>query len=245
MIGLAEAGGEGLALAKEIYAEASSTRGRACAPYAAVIDIDPGKLPTPQLVNGWTAEQYSGALRHDQKNPAFNPHLRQLLHVGYKVAAKMGRPLSVDARRVRAVDLQERDGEPVRAAFEAAISGVTIKRRRLANRFQFGNALRQPGLQMFQGLAEASDTSASLSVAMRSERASLLESCFSMFSFGMSITFATVGSNILGRTAPVEFNCASSAGEMVNRSQPASSVISPMLRKLAPMTSVLWPYFLK
>jgi hypothetical protein len=23
-------------------------------------------------------------------NPAFNPHLRQLLHVGYKVAAKMG-----------------------------------------------------------------------------------------------------------------------------------------------------------
>jgi hypothetical protein len=29
------------------------------------------------------------ALRHDQKNPAYNPHLRQLLHVGYKVAAKL------------------------------------------------------------------------------------------------------------------------------------------------------------
>ncbi len=35
-------------------------------------------------------EQYACALRHDQKNPLFNPHLRQLLHVGYKIAAKMG-----------------------------------------------------------------------------------------------------------------------------------------------------------
>jgi hypothetical protein len=41
-------------------------------------------------VDAWTAEQYAGALRHDQKNPLFNPHLRQLLHVGYKIAAKMG-----------------------------------------------------------------------------------------------------------------------------------------------------------
>jgi hypothetical protein len=30
------------------------------------------------------------ALRHDPKCPEFNPHLRQLLHVGYKVAARMG-----------------------------------------------------------------------------------------------------------------------------------------------------------
>ena len=29
------------------------------------------------------------ALRHDQSNPAFNPSLRQLLHVGYKIAAQM------------------------------------------------------------------------------------------------------------------------------------------------------------
>jgi tagaturonate epimerase len=42
-------------------------------------------------VKGWPAEQYVAALRHDQKNKAFNPHLRQLLHVGYKVAAKQGR----------------------------------------------------------------------------------------------------------------------------------------------------------
>ena len=41
-------------------------------------------------VNSWTSDQYTSALRHDQKNPGFNPDLRQLLHVGFKVAAKMG-----------------------------------------------------------------------------------------------------------------------------------------------------------
>ena len=30
------------------------------------------------------------ALRHDPKNPAYNSSMRQLLHVGFKVAAKMG-----------------------------------------------------------------------------------------------------------------------------------------------------------
>ena len=90
VIGLAEAGGDGLALAKEIYAEAYSHREELCAPYATVIDIDPAKLPTPETVNGWTSEQYTSALRHDQKNPAYNVSLRQLIHVGFKVAAKMG-----------------------------------------------------------------------------------------------------------------------------------------------------------
>jgi tagaturonate epimerase len=90
VIGLAEAGGDGLALAKEIYAGAIDHVNELCAPYATVIDIDPKKLPTKEAVNGWTSEQYVSALRHDPKNTAYNPHLRQLLHVGYKVAAKMG-----------------------------------------------------------------------------------------------------------------------------------------------------------
>jgi len=55
-----------------------------------VIDIDYSKLPSPDEVNNWSATQYTGALRHDQKNPAFNANVRQLLHVGYKVAAKKG-----------------------------------------------------------------------------------------------------------------------------------------------------------
>jgi len=90
LIGLAEAGPEGLALSKEIYANAYGHREELCAPYAAVIDIDPAGLPAPEVVNGWTSEQFAGALRHDQNCALFNPNLRQLLHVGYKVAAKMG-----------------------------------------------------------------------------------------------------------------------------------------------------------
>jgi tagaturonate epimerase len=90
LIGLAEAGPDGLATAKEVYRSAFEHLDELCAPYASVIDIDPARLPAPAAVDKWTAEQYSGALRHDQKNPLFNPHLRQLLHVGYKIAAKMG-----------------------------------------------------------------------------------------------------------------------------------------------------------
>ncbi|HEX3719455.1 MAG TPA: tagaturonate epimerase family protein [Verrucomicrobiae bacterium] len=90
VIGLAEAGGGGLALAKEIYAGALDHADELCAPYATVLDIDRNRLPTASQVGGWSSEQFVSALRHDQNNPAYNPHLRQLLHVGYKIAAKMG-----------------------------------------------------------------------------------------------------------------------------------------------------------
>jgi len=90
IIGLAESGGEGLELAREIYGKALEDIDALCAPYATVIDIDRSKLPTKEEVSGWTSEQFVSALRHDQTNPGYNPSLRQLLHVGYKVAAKMG-----------------------------------------------------------------------------------------------------------------------------------------------------------
>jgi hypothetical protein len=90
VIGLAEAGGDGLALAKEIYADALEHLDELCAPYATVIDINRKKLPAKETVNGWTSERFVFALRHDQKNRAFNPSFRQLLHVGFKIAAKMG-----------------------------------------------------------------------------------------------------------------------------------------------------------
>jgi len=96
LIGLAEAGGEGLALAKEIYCEAFAHRDELCAPYATVIDIDPAKLPSPDAVRGWSSSQYTSALRHRtlrhrRGSAAYNSSLRQLLHVGFKVAAKMGK----------------------------------------------------------------------------------------------------------------------------------------------------------
>jgi tagaturonate epimerase len=90
LIGLAEAGGEGLALAKEVYAEALAHREELCAPYTAVIDIDEKKLPSAETVRGWTPDEYTSALRHVEGGAAYNPSLRQLLHVGFKVAAKMG-----------------------------------------------------------------------------------------------------------------------------------------------------------
>ena len=90
LIGLAEAGGAGLRLAKDVYAEAFEASEALCAPYAAVIDIDDDQLPSPAEVDGWEAGQYTAALRHDQSCPEFNLHFRQLLHVGYKIAAHMG-----------------------------------------------------------------------------------------------------------------------------------------------------------
>ncbi len=90
IIGLAEAGGGGLEIAKEVYREAFAHAEELCKPYATVIDIDYAKLPSPQVVDGWTSEQYTSALRHDQSNTAYNSSFRQLLHVGFKVAAKMG-----------------------------------------------------------------------------------------------------------------------------------------------------------
>jgi len=90
VIGLAESGGEALALAKELYAKALARVDELCAPYASVIDIDRAQLPPSAVVNGWTAEAFVRALRHEPRDPQFNPHLRQLLHVGYKVAAESG-----------------------------------------------------------------------------------------------------------------------------------------------------------
>jgi len=90
VIGLAEAGGEGLVLAKAIYRHAHARFEELCKPYATVINIDPDRLPAPDAVDGWEAARYAAVLRHDQSQPLYNPHFRQLIHVGYKVAAEMG-----------------------------------------------------------------------------------------------------------------------------------------------------------
>jgi hypothetical protein len=90
IIGLAEANGGGLDLAKEVYVRAIENGQTLCAPYAAVIDIEWQKLPSAETVKGWSSPEFVAAVRHDLKNPVFNPHMRQLLHVGYKIAAGMG-----------------------------------------------------------------------------------------------------------------------------------------------------------
>ena len=90
LIGLALAGGDGVQIAREIYRRALDRYEELCAPYATVIDIDTDRLPPAEAVDRWDGPTFAAALRHDPACPSFNPHLRQLLHLSYKIAAEMG-----------------------------------------------------------------------------------------------------------------------------------------------------------
>lgn len=90
LIGLASVGGEGLILAGDIYEQALARFDELCQPYATVIDIDRRRLPAIAEVRGWSGERFAATLRHDERCTCYNPHFRQLLHVGYKIAAEMG-----------------------------------------------------------------------------------------------------------------------------------------------------------
>ena len=90
VIGLAVSGNEGLAVAKDIYVQALGRKEEMCEPYADVIDIDDSQLPSPETVSGWSGEKFANTLRHIPDHPDYNPNFRQLIHVGYKVAAEMG-----------------------------------------------------------------------------------------------------------------------------------------------------------
>lgn len=89
-IGLAMAGGDALELVKNIYLGALDRFDELATPYATVIDIDRAQLPTPEQVKGWSGTQFANALRHIPGHAEYNPHFRQLMHVGYKLAAEAG-----------------------------------------------------------------------------------------------------------------------------------------------------------
>ena len=91
VIGLAKADGEGLALAKKIYANSLNRKDELCAPYADVIDIDGSKLPAIEEVNSWDSEKYQNTLRHIPGHPDYNANFRQLIHVAYAVASELGK----------------------------------------------------------------------------------------------------------------------------------------------------------
>jgi len=90
VIGLAEAGGEGLQIARDIYAGAHPKAADLIAPYGPVVDIDVARLPSVAEVQGWTAEKFAATLRHDQANADYDRQFRQFLHVSFKIAAQMG-----------------------------------------------------------------------------------------------------------------------------------------------------------
>ena len=87
VIGLAVSGGEALTFVKEIYFESLDVIGELCAPYADVIDIRTDHLPSGAEVAGWDSVKFASSIRHIPGNIDYNPDMRQLLHVAYKLAA--------------------------------------------------------------------------------------------------------------------------------------------------------------
>jgi len=90
LVGLAVAGGDGLSVAKAVYARARPRLEELCGPYATVIDVSPDRLPCVEEVEAWDGARFAGTLRNAPGDSHFNPDFRQFLHVAYKVAAELG-----------------------------------------------------------------------------------------------------------------------------------------------------------
>jgi len=119
VIGLAVAGGKALEAAKDIYAKALIHKEELCAPYADVIEIDDSKLPSAAEVAGWSSEKYANTLRHIPGHPDYNANFRQLIHVGYKLAADMGATYT---------DLLEKHADVIGSCVEENIYDRHLKR---------------------------------------------------------------------------------------------------------------------
>jgi hypothetical protein len=87
VIGLAVAGGDGLKFVKDVYIKSLEKIDELCAPYADVIDINKASLPSKVVVSKWDSKKFAASLRHVPGNPDYNPNMRQLIHVAYKLAA--------------------------------------------------------------------------------------------------------------------------------------------------------------
>lgn len=89
-IGLCMASDESCDLIKSIYSIALTRYDELCAPYATVIDIKRENLPTSTEIQRWSEQQMADAIRHIPTHAGYNADIRQLLHVGYKVAVEYG-----------------------------------------------------------------------------------------------------------------------------------------------------------
>jgi hypothetical protein len=87
VIGLAGSDGYSLSFVKEIYFNSIDKIDELCAPYADVIDINVSSLPSKNEVAKWNSKRFADALRHVPGNHFYNPNMRQLIHVAYKLAA--------------------------------------------------------------------------------------------------------------------------------------------------------------
>lgn len=89
-IGLALSGGDGLTMVKSIYREAMYRYEELTLPYENVLCIDKHHLPDPQKFDQFNEEEIAEILCHEQGNPLYNKHIRQLMHTAYKIAAEKG-----------------------------------------------------------------------------------------------------------------------------------------------------------
>lgn len=90
VIGLAAANNKSLKIVKKIYSNAYDRLEDLRKPYETVVEIDQTKLPDPSTVHSWSSDEYVSALKHDQKNPAYNLNFRQLMHIAFRIAAELG-----------------------------------------------------------------------------------------------------------------------------------------------------------
>jgi hypothetical protein len=96
-------GYQGAALLKEIYAQAYEQRDDLIAPYREVLDIDVGKLPLPEEIACWPGQALADSITHRPAEPLYNRHMRQLMHVAYKLAAEKKERFFPALERCRAV----------------------------------------------------------------------------------------------------------------------------------------------
>jgi tagaturonate epimerase len=87
VIGLAVSGGKAFDFVKEVYFKALEKTEELCAPYADVIDIRISMLPSISEVTGWNSKKFADSIRNEPGNKDYNPNMRQLIHVAYKLAA--------------------------------------------------------------------------------------------------------------------------------------------------------------
>lgn len=88
IIGLAESEGNGFRFAADVYEKALERYDELTEPYRNVLKIDKNTLPSPEEVRKGKGEDFAQALTHDESSEGYNPHLRQLMHCAYKIAAE-------------------------------------------------------------------------------------------------------------------------------------------------------------
>jgi hypothetical protein len=90
VLGLVDVDGAGLAFAKSLYREAYARYDEMAKPYQTVIAIERAALPSPEQVDAWSRRAFVEALEHDRRRPGYNVHVRQLLHISFRIAAERG-----------------------------------------------------------------------------------------------------------------------------------------------------------